>query len=136
MRSFFYSDLFLAIGTQYIAKLGLAPWGLADMFKTFAKRAPNSGSTLESLLSTHPQHSQRISRIYAYASLFHPAEDVSDFEVPMDSPFSIAKRELENMLVPSKSESDAIGNAFNSAVQEFAVDKSGANLFHADEDEE
>lgn len=61
------------LGSQYAYKAGYAPYGLALMFEEFKKMGGDSTS-LEEILSTHPDHDSRINQVVNISRFFLPEE--------------------------------------------------------------
>ncbi|MBL7716248.1 MAG: M48 family metalloprotease [Bdellovibrionales bacterium] len=105
------------LGTQYSYRAGFEPWGIASMFEVFKMKSGDKKLTsLERMLSTHPEHDTRISRSYDLASFFMPgrAKHVSS---SMD--YTNALTELGTIPVPTDAETQLAGSAFLEKLTEF-----------------
>lgn len=66
------------IGSQYAARAGFAPTGIAKMFREFKRLSNSEATSLEKILSSHPQHDERIDKNLILSSLFYDQVDVQD----------------------------------------------------------
>jgi hypothetical protein len=60
------------IGSQYAQLAGFKATGLAEMFAEFKKARNSEVTSLEKILSSHPDHDTRIEQNYTMSSLFYP----------------------------------------------------------------
>ena len=99
------------IGSQYSQRLNFEPWGIAKMFQTFKKESSNKEvTTLEQLMSSHPQHDDRINQVATLSSMFYASER-GDYVVSTND-FDFARDELLKIAADSSYGSDITGKAF------------------------
>ncbi|MBY0515907.1 MAG: M48 family metalloprotease [Bacteriovoracaceae bacterium] len=60
------------IGSQYALLAGYHPRGIGDMFEVFKRESGGSSTSLEKILSSHPDHDSRIQMNHILSSLFYP----------------------------------------------------------------
>lgn len=79
------------LGSQYAWAVGYQPWGLAGMFETFKQLSGDyTVTSIEKLLSSHPDHDTRISNVLDLSGLFYPVKPdylstTEDFELARDA---------------------------------------------------
>jgi Zn-dependent protease with chaperone function len=105
------------IGAQYAHLAGFNPNGVAEMFKEFKRLSPRDNTWLENLISSHPEHDERIERNLIQSALFHPKAEVPLVYAIEDNNaetilYDDALAQLSQMPLPNKEESEKIGLAF------------------------
>jgi Zn-dependent protease with chaperone function len=99
------------IGSQYSQRLNFEPWGIAKMFQTFKKESSNNEvTTLEKLMSSHPQHDDRINQVATLSSMFYTS-DRGNYVVSTND-FDFARGELLKIAADTNYGSDITGKAF------------------------
>jgi predicted Zn-dependent protease len=101
------------IGSQYALLAGYHPRGIGDMFEVFRAHTGESTS-LEKILSSHPDHTTRIERNHVLSSLFYPVRP--DF-VSTSVGYEDALAALSGERMPQASETQALATAFVNGLQ-------------------
>lgn len=103
------------IGSQYSLLAGYHPRGIGDMFEVFHKEAGGGSSTsLEKILSSHPDHLTRVERNHVLSSLFYPVRP--DY-VMTSVGYEDALAALTGERMPSQSETVLLATAFITGLQ-------------------
>lgn len=103
------------IGSQYALLAGYHPRGIGDMFEVFNREAGGGSSTsLEKILSSHPDHLTRVERNHVLSSLFYPVRP--DY-VMTSVGYEDALAALTGERMPSQSETVALATAFINGLQ-------------------
>jgi Zn-dependent protease with chaperone function len=108
------------LGAQYAWAAGFKPWGISEMFKIM-KRVVGAGemTSLEEIMSSHPNFDTRINRVFNLAAFFHPRKP--DY-INTSEAFEIAKRHLSDEPESLEDEFD-LGTAFVQQVNQMAVNQ-------------
>ncbi len=104
------------LGTQYAYLSGFNPWGISEMFQVFKEESGKDFSTIEKLLSTHPDHDTRINNGYMLSAQFYPP---SNLKIPHRDNLNQALAEMSNIAYPSSAESQNIGMGFANGLNQF-----------------
>jgi hypothetical protein len=104
------------IGSQYAARAGFAPTGIASMFREFKRISPGETTTLEKMLSSHPHHDERIDKNLILSSLFYGKVNLVNLNsVIIDNEeifYDDALLALSEMEFPEIDESESIASNF------------------------
>jgi hypothetical protein len=66
------------LGSQYAARAGFSPTGIATMFREFKRLSNSEATSIEKILSSHPQHDERIDKNLILSSLFYDHVETTD----------------------------------------------------------
>lgn len=102
------------IGSQYALLAGYHPRGIGDMFEVFKREAGGGSTSLEKILSSHPDHDTRIERNHVLSALFYPARP--DY-VTTSVGYQDALIAMASEPAPSAKETEALATAFVSGLQ-------------------
>lgn len=103
------------IGSQYAMLSGYHPRGIGDMFEVFKRESGGGGSTsLERILSSHPEHDTRIERNHVLSALFYPAKQ--DYIVTSVG-YEDALLAMNSEPIPAATETEALATAFVNGLQ-------------------
>lgn len=103
------------IGSQYAMLSGYHPRGIGDMFKVFKREAGGGGSTsIERILSSHPEHDTRIERNHVLSALFYPARQ--DYVVTSNG-YEDAVLAMNSEPIPDANETEILATAFVNGMQ-------------------
>ena len=103
------------IGSQYAMLSGYHPRGIGDMFEVFKREAGGGGSTsIERILSSHPEHDTRIERNHVLSALFYPARH--DYVVTSVG-YEDAVLAMNSEPIPSANETEILATAFVNGMQ-------------------
>lgn len=108
------------LGTQYAFLSGFNPWGISEMFQVFKDESGKEFSTIEKLLSTHPDHDTRINNGYMLSAQFYPQ---SNFKIPHRDRLNQALADMTNIAYPTSAESQNIGMGFANGLNQFTKSK-------------
>jgi Zn-dependent protease with chaperone function len=97
------------LGSQYASLVGYHPTGIAQMFEEFKKARGSNATSLERILSSHPDHDTRIQENIMQANLFYPVRE--NYVVTSDDYFSMVES-LKSMQANNASFSFDIGDKF------------------------
>ena len=102
------------IGSQYALLAGYHPRGIGDMFEVFKAESGGSSTSLEKILSSHPDHDTRIGRNHVLSALFYPSRP--DY-VSTSVGYEDALAALTGELLPPQSETVRLATAFVNGLQ-------------------
>lgn len=103
------------LGSQYAVLSGYHPRGIGDMFETFKRESGGGGSTsLEKILSSHPDHDTRIGRNHVYSALFFQGRP--DY-ISTSVGYEHALAALTGEALPPQSQSVQLASAFINGLQ-------------------
>lgn len=103
------------IGSQYAMLSGYHPRGIGDMFEVFRREAGGGGSTsIEKILSSHPEHGTRIERNHVLSALFYPAR--KDYIITSVG-YEDAVLAMNSEPIPAATETEALATAFVNGLQ-------------------
>lgn len=108
------------LGTQYAFLSGFNPWGISEMFQVFKDESGKEFSTIEKLMSSHPDHDTRINNGYMLSAQFYPNNETY---VPHRDQLGLALSEMSNLTYPTTEESKNIGMGFASSLNQFTKSK-------------
>ena len=108
------------LGTQYAYLSGFNPWGISEMFQVFKDESGKEFSTIEKLMSTHPDHDTRINNGYLLSAQFYPQ---SNLKIPHKDKLNQALADMSNINYPSSSESQNIGMSFANGLNQYTKSK-------------
>ncbi len=108
------------LGTQYAYKSGFNPWGISEMFQVFKDESGRDFTTIEKLMSSHPDHDTRIGNGYLLSSQFYPNQEL---KLPHKDLLNQAIADMSNLSYPSQSESEKIGLSFANGLNQFTKSK-------------
>ena len=108
------------LGTQYAYLSGFNPWGISEMFAVFKAETGRDFSTIEKLMSSHPDHDTRITNGYLLSSQFYPNKELT---TPHRDRLAIALQDMRHLKYPSTEESQKIGMGFASGLNQFTKNK-------------
>lgn len=108
------------LGTQYAYLSGFNPWGISEMFQVFKDESGRDFSTIEKLMSTHPDHDTRINNGYMLSAQFYPQNTL---KVPHRDRLNQALADMSNITYPTSAESQNIGMSFANGLNQFTKSK-------------
>ena len=108
------------LGTQYAYLAGFNSWGISEMFQVFKEESGTEFSTIEKLMSSHPDHDTRINNGYMLSAQFYPDRSI---QTPNRDRLSQALAEMSNISYPTKEESKNIGMGFAQSINDFTKSK-------------
>lgn len=108
------------LGTQYAYLSGFNPWGISEMFAVFKAETGRDFSTIEKLMSSHPDHDTRIENGYLLSSQFYPSRSLS---APHVDRLAEALQDMRHLKYPTSEESQKIGMGFASNLNQFTKNK-------------
>lgn len=108
------------LGTQYAYLAGFNPWGISEMFQVFKEESGRDFSTIEKLMSSHPEHDTRISNGYLLSAQFYPEKNL---KIPHKDRLNQALADMSNIAYPTNAESQNIGMSFANGLNQFTKSK-------------
>lgn len=102
------------IGSQYAMLSGYHPRGIGDMFEVFKREAGGGSTSIERILSSHPEHDTRIERNHVLSALFYPVQ--SDYVVTSVG-YEDAVIAMSSEPIPAANETEVLATAFVNGLQ-------------------
>lgn len=102
------------IGSQYALLAGYHPRGIGDMFEVFKRETGGSSTSIEKILSSHPEHDTRIEMNHVLSALFYPARP--DYVITSVG-YEEALAAISGEALPSAKETEVLATAFVNGLQ-------------------